>query len=452
MDHIINFIFGIPTVLAQTSATEKAGSSSVDVVGFVLGNLPLWITAIVVFALSMVLGVILKNIVESSIANKITDEHQEFLIISGRLTFVGVVLVGGMIALAIAGINVTNLIAAMGFGISFGLQDTIANFVAGIALLGSRPFTIGDWISVDGKMGKVTEIRIRATYLNTYDGLRLIVPNSQLYKTQVLSYTSNPMRRMKVPAYTRYCIDMKQAFSIIMNVVKSHTDILLEPKPTIIVTEMGDYYVGLEVRFWVDSKSLWRRIQSSVFMEIQSKFEVAGIDSPYPTNALTFDTDDDQVFVKTQALDNEQVKKIVKQRMESEEQFTKQREALTKPHFMSVDEMKNLDQSGATFLKVTNMPLPATSQQQTQTQAQPVAPALFPPNSPQGMLQNISLQQNQQQSYQAPVQQEQEQQSPIPNEMPANESQTSQPAPTEPTAQQSAPVEQTQPPVQNNQQ
>jgi small-conductance mechanosensitive channel len=357
MTNLFNLILGIPTVLAQTAAatTEKTTGAASNILGFVFENLPLWITAVVFFLVSMVLGVILKNIVESRIASQITEEHQEILIISGRLTFVGVAVIGGTISLAIAGINVTNLIAAVGFGISFGLQDTIANFVAGIALLGSRPFTIGDWIMVNGKKGKVEQVRIRATYLTTYDGERLIVPNSQLYKSQVLSYTSNPMRRMKIPAYTRYNIDMQQAYSICLNVVKSRTDVLLQPKPNIVITEMGDYYIGMEVRFWVDSRSLWRRISSQVFMEIQNKFVEAGIDSPYPTNALAFDTDDDDAFIKTHSLTTEEADTILRSRQKSNEEFTGRREELVKPHFASMEEIKNLDKSGAAFLQVANM-------------------------------------------------------------------------------------------------
>jgi len=398
MSQLFNLIVGIPIALAQTATAEKSAGATFDILGYVFQNLPLWITAIVVFVLSMILGSILKGIVESRLAAKITEEHQELLIISGRLTFVGMVIIGGTISLAIAGINVTNLIAAIGFGISFGLQDTIANFVAGIALLASHPFTIGDWISVDGKKGKVSEIRTRATYLTTYDGLRLIVPNSQLYKGQVLSYTSNPMRRIKVPAYFRYYADIKKVYAICLNVVKSHPDILLEPKPNIVITEMGDYYIALQVRFWVDSKGLWRRIESRVFMEIQNKFEEAGIDAPYPTNALAFDTDDEQTVVRTKALTPEEMSSIMKMRADDEEKFAKRREELaTVPHATLEDEQRRLDLAGSNFLMGTAMQAAAATQRNTPVQplnapqppqaAEQFAPhaAQFAQNAPQSV-------------------------------------------------------------------
>jgi len=383
MHQFLNLILGVQTALAQAGTAAKTSESTFDILGFVLSNLPLWITAIIVFVLSVVIGSILKGTVENRMAAKITEEHQEILIISGRLTFVGIVVIGATISLAIAGIDVTNLIAAIGFGISFGLQDTIANFVAGIALLASRPFTIGDWIKVDGMMGKVTEIRTRATYLNTFDGLRLIVPNSQLYKSQVLSYTSNPMRRIKVMTATRYGADIvPQAIKICLNIVKSHNDILLQPKPNVVITETGDFYIGLEIRFWVDSKALWRRIQSRIALEVQQKLELAGLAPPYPTTNLTFDPDNDQRFVKTKNLDPNEVSEIMKMRAETDAEYTKMGEQLSAPLFKSMEEQKILDQSGTTFLKVTTMPLPAVSQQAT--------PAAFPPNSPQAAAQQDS--------------------------------------------------------------
>ena len=375
MQNFLAQLLQIPTALAQSNTAEKATSASSNMFGFVFENLPLWITAVVFFVASLVVGAILKSVVENRIAKKITDEHEEVLIISGRLTFVAVVVIGGSISLAIAGINITNLIAAIGFGISFGLQDTIANFVAGIALLASRPFTIGDWISINGKMGKVTQIRVRATYLDTFDGIRLIVPNSQLYKSQVMSYTSNPMRRLKVAAYTRYNVDMQQAFAICLNVVKAHNDILLQPKASVVVTEMGDYYIALQIRFWVDSKSLWRRIQSRVFMEIQNKFVEAGIDAPYPTTAVGFDTDDDQSYLKTKSLDAEDVNKIMKARTATTDESDKKRAELSKLAPPPVIPL-TVDQSGASFLKAEPSPIPTEHTEHTEPPQEPPAAAL----------------------------------------------------------------------------
>lgn len=276
-------------VFAQSGVTEKEAAGPGNVFSVIIGKLPLWITAVIIFAVSLVAGVIIKGVVESRLASKVGNEHQEVTIVSGRIAFVIIAIIGTSLALAVAGINITTLLAAVGFGISFGLQDTIANFVAGIALLASRPFTIGDWIKVNGKTGKVVEIRTRATYLKTYDGLRLIVPNAQLYKSEVLSFTSNTMRRIKVPVYCRYGADIQKIIEICLDLVKQNNKIFLEPKPSIVVLDLESSYITLQLRFWVDSKSAWRKAQSDIFIGIESKLEALGMEAPYAITSLSLE-------------------------------------------------------------------------------------------------------------------------------------------------------------------
>jgi small conductance mechanosensitive channel len=353
MVNILHFLLGVQTVFAQTSAGGRESESPLDILGFLLEKLPLWLTAVVVFGLSLVAGAMVKNMVENRLASKIEEEHQEVLIISGRVAFVIVAVIGTTIALAIAGINITTLLAAVGFGISFGLQDTISNFVAGLGILASRPFTIGDWIKINGNTGKVVEIRTRATYLKTFDGLRLIVPNSELYKTQVLSYTSNPMRRLKVPVYCRYGMNIQDVIAICLKEVKKNPKIFLEPKPHVVITDLADSYIALETRFWVDSKSLWRRIQSEIFMNIQSRLEEAGLDAPYAVTSLSFENDIESAVLKTKSLDPNEFSELIKTRMAEESAISKKRQELVTQENFVIPHYDNVDQSGKSFLQTT---------------------------------------------------------------------------------------------------
>lgn len=351
MPHFLNILLGITTAFAQNSPSDKEVASGGNVFAFILEKLPLWITAVVVFGISIVAAVIVKGIVESRFAAKVGEEHQEILIISGRVTFMTVIIIGATVALAIAGINITTLLAAVGFGISFGLQDTIANFVAGMALLASRPFTIGDWIKVGATTGKVMEIRTRATYLKTYDGVRLIVPNAQLYKSKVLSYTSNPMRRLKVPAYCRYGVNMHDVKEICLHEVKKDRRIFLEPKPSVIVTDLADSYISLQVRFWVDPKGPWRKIQSGVFMNIQKSLEHAGLDAPYAVTSLSMEQDIESVVFKTKNIDANELSTLMNERMKEEESSQKRRqEMLAPPPPIQPAAPLQPDQSGQNFL------------------------------------------------------------------------------------------------------
>ena len=136
---------------------------------------------------------------------------------------------------------------------------------------------------------------------------------------------------------------------------------------------MGDYYIALQIRFWVDSKGLWRRIKSRVFMEIQNKLVEAGIDAPYPTNTVGFDTDDEQSYLKTKSLDADDVNKIMKARSTTTEELDKKRGELTKEP-TAVIQPVTIDQSGASFLQT---PIPHEP-----TAPPPAAPPQEPPAPP----------------------------------------------------------------------
>jgi small-conductance mechanosensitive channel len=367
MEGILRTILGVGTVFAQDATPAK--SESINLVAFILSNLPLWITAAVILVASIVIAFIVKKTVESRLAAKVTEEHQEILLLSGRVSFVSVAAFGITVALAVAGINLTSVIAAVAFGISFGLQDTIANFVAGLGILASKPFTIGDWIKVEGQMGKVENIKTRTTFLKTYNGERLIVPNATLYKGNVMSYTSNPLRRIKVPVYPRYECDWKDVIKLCMNVAKSNPKIYQEPKPNVVFIDFMDYYVWMELRFWVDSKGMWRRIQSDVFSQIQNKLFETGMYCPYPVTNLSF-VEEDENFLdrqesyvwRTKDMSPEDMKACEQKRMESLDKFAKARQELYRSQTATAQAVP-ADTSGAAFLKTeAGTPIPSANQ------------------------------------------------------------------------------------------
>lgn len=359
MNALMNLILGVPT--AYAAAAENAPGAG-DIIGFVLQKLPLWITAAVVLVVSLALAFIFKGIVESRLASKISDEHQEALIISGRVTFIAVSIIGVTIALSIAGIDLTAMLAAIAFGISFGLQDTIANFVAGLALLASRPFTIGDWITVDGNTGKVIDIRTRATYLQTFEGMRLVVPNSTLYSSSVLSRTSNPMQRIKVPVYCRYGINLKDVIAMAMNVVKADPRIFLHPKPSVILVDFADYYVNLELRCWVDSKNFAKRIKTDIGLQIQQNLEQSGMDAPYPVTSLGVHEDAEDAVIKTKAVDPAEYAKMKDDRAAMYKEFDLMRAKMVADKAKETQAQAYIDENGAKFITAVMPPAtPATA-------------------------------------------------------------------------------------------
>ena len=248
---------------------------------YIINQIPSWIAGFIVFVLTIIIAKMAKSAVESRISDQIDEEHQEVLVLAGRVTFFGTLAVGITVALKIAGIDLTTILAAVAFGIGFALQDLIMNFIAGVLILVSRQFTIGDFIKVGDTVGKVVEIQTRATILKAIDGTKVIVPNSEIFTSQVVSYTSNPMRRVVVPLYVSYDTDIRYAIKVAMEVLKKHPKIQKKPAPSVILKDYGDSSIDLAARFWVGSRDGWFKVKSEIMEQMWNAFSDAGIVVPF---------------------------------------------------------------------------------------------------------------------------------------------------------------------------
>ncbi|MBU0667927.1 mechanosensitive ion channel family protein, partial [Patescibacteria group bacterium] len=289
--NILNSLLAIPTALAQNiNAGEIASQTEgqlTQLVTYIIGKVPLWITAFIVVVLTFIVARMVKAGVENKMATEgIEEEHKEVAILAARTANAGVLIIGITVALKIAGIDLTTIIAAGAFGVGFALQDIIMNFIAGIMILSSRHYTIGDIIKVDGKIGKIVEIQTRATILKAFDGTKIVVPNSILFKNQVTSLTSNPFRRIELINGVNYGEDLKRSAEIVLNAVKATRKVLAEPKPSIVFYEWGDYSINFKVRFWVESRSGWLKTRHQVLLNIDKAMDDAGINIPYPIQTI----------------------------------------------------------------------------------------------------------------------------------------------------------------------
>jgi small-conductance mechanosensitive channel len=277
---------------AADKVSGETSSQISDLVATVIEKVPLWIAAFVVIILSFLAAKIVRSIVENKMAEKgIEDEHKEIQILGGRMSYVIILTIGFTTGLKIAGIDLTSIIAAVAFGIGFALKDIITNFLAGIMILMSKNFTIGDFIVVEGTMGRIIEIQSRVTVLQAVDGTKVVVPNAQLFNKQVTSYTSNPFRRIEVVTSVDYRSDLKNALKVCLIAAKKTKGVLLEPKPAVLVTEFGASEIVIAVRVWVESRAGFKKIQSRLFMNIKESFNEYNVDFPYAISQVIYDKD-----------------------------------------------------------------------------------------------------------------------------------------------------------------
>ncbi|KKP36617.1 hypothetical protein A2483_03685 [Candidatus Peregrinibacteria bacterium RIFOXYC2_FULL_33_13] len=272
---------------SKAAETTKLSGTAVDeLVKTLWERIDNWIAAIVVAVLAFAFAKMIRNTVIDRISQHIDEENQDILILAGRATYLGVLAVGITIALKVAGIDITAIIAAIGFGIGFALQDLLMNFISGVMILVSRQFNIGDFIKVGETMGQVQEIQTRCTILKALDGTKVIVPNKDLFVNQVTSFTTNPFRRIEIAVGVDYSTDLKLAVNTAMQTIESGSNILKEPKSVVLIDAFAESSINLILRFWVDSKSNWLGIRSEMIINLKKNFDAVHINIPFPIRTL----------------------------------------------------------------------------------------------------------------------------------------------------------------------
>ncbi len=193
-------------------------------------------------------------------------------------------------AMIFPGLKAGDLIGVLGLSsvaIGFAFKDIFQNFFAGILILTTRPFKIGDQIERGDIEGTVENINIRFTTIAAYDGTKLIVPNSELYTNTVEVKTSSPRRRSTFAVGIGYDEDIEEARAIIHEQLAQCEGVLSEPEPEVYVTSFGSSSIDFDVRYWTRPRiAEVRKVEDRVATAIKYALDKAGIEIPYPYRSV----------------------------------------------------------------------------------------------------------------------------------------------------------------------
>ncbi len=183
------------------------------------------------------------------------------------------------------------LIAALGVGLGFGLQEIVANFVSGIILLFERPIRVGDIVTIDNTSGVVSRIRIRATTITNWDKQELLVPNKQFITGKVTNWTlSNKLNRIVVTVGIAYGSDVDRALELMNEAAIENENVLDDPKPLISFEGFGDNALALVMRCYLETLEFRIATVTALHQAINRKFKEAGIEIAFPQRDLHLDT------------------------------------------------------------------------------------------------------------------------------------------------------------------
>jgi potassium efflux system protein len=182
------------------------------------------------------------------------------------------------------------LVAAMGVGIGFGLQEIIANFISGIIILFERPVRVGDIVTVDDIDGVISRIRIRATTITNWDRKEYIVPNKEFITGRVLNWTlSNAMNRIIINVGVAYGSDTERARELLLKAAEENSNVLDDPAPYATFEEFGDNTLNMTLRCFIPNLDNRLATITDLHHAIDDAFREAEISIAFPQRDVHLD-------------------------------------------------------------------------------------------------------------------------------------------------------------------
>jgi len=201
--------------------------------------------------------------------------------------------VGIVIALNTVGIRWSSLqwlVAALGVGIGFGLQEIVANFICGLIILFERPIRVGDVVTIGTTDGVVTKIRIRATTIRNWDRKELLVPNKEFITGRLLNWSlSDQTTRIVITVGVAYGSNVDKALALMQEAAEEHEHVLDDPQPLTSFEGFGDNSLTLLLRAYLGSIDVRVPTTTELHRAINQKFAEAGIVISFPQRDVHLD-------------------------------------------------------------------------------------------------------------------------------------------------------------------
>jgi small conductance mechanosensitive channel len=279
------------TVIEHTAKYNEAYSTIDKFVDGFWERLPYICIAFIVFTVFILLSKLFKFFVRKTLSER-SYTKQNLVLVLNRVGSSAIIFFGFLIAMVIAipGFTPGQLMSALGIGsvaIGFAFKDIFQNLLSGILILLSEPFKIGDDIIVSGMEGTVEDIQIRATFLRSPDGRRIVIPNATVYTSAVTVNTAYQRRRCEFVVGIGYEDDVQKAKDIILKLLDKDQAILSKPGFSVNVAALADFSVNLKVQWWVNTTETSTSASISMVQEhvIQS-FAENNISIPYPVQEV----------------------------------------------------------------------------------------------------------------------------------------------------------------------
>lgn len=267
-----------PALLAQ--AGGSAGDNG--------GGLSSWVGAAIALGVAVAVASAARWIIRR--VGRRTDVTNTAAAVLARLVFALIVAVGVYVALRAIGLDLGPVLAGAGIAgvaIAFALQDIAENYISGVIMGFRNPFSPGDEIVSGEFEGSVEELNLRYTTIRTYDGVRVLLPNSDVLANPLTNLTVNGHRRTDFTIGVAYGTDLDRARRLAIATVDALDEVDSDPPVQAWVEELAASWINIRVRYWhaPSIADMWR-IRSAAIVAVVAALEQAGIDLPFERRVI----------------------------------------------------------------------------------------------------------------------------------------------------------------------
>lgn len=195
------------------------------------------------------------------------------------------------------GFQITLLLAgsaALLVGIGLGLQDVFKDFISGVILLFDGTIRVSDIIEVDGQIGRVREIRLRASEIETRDGIVMIIPNSAFITGHVVNWTHNrKLTRFNVVVGVAYGTDVRKVEKLLVECAQANEEVVKTPEPFVFFSDFGESQLTFTLHFFSRSVMQIESVKSDLRFAINQAFADNDITIPFPQRVFHISREDE---------------------------------------------------------------------------------------------------------------------------------------------------------------
>lgn len=265
---------------AATTTTAAHQPLQEKLLDYVVGHIGALIAAVIIVIVGLIAARWIGRLTESWFERKAMEPPVRMLLV--RIVKLLVLACSLVVALETAGMDLTAIIAGIsvaGLGVGLAMQGVLGNLVAGLTIIFTKPFRVGEYIALLSVQGQVTKIELFSTTLIHPDRSRVVIPNRKIVGEVLHNYGT--VRQLDLSVGIAYGSNLEEALSAIQEILKANARVLQEPQPVIGITTLGDSSISIAVKPWTSVEN-FGPAGGEIYRAIVARFRERRIDIPFP--------------------------------------------------------------------------------------------------------------------------------------------------------------------------